>query len=149
MISIPDVQWSKASITVALKGFAQFGDMRNLLVIYEKLYTFGHLPEQVHWESMLKGSARAGDFKHFARFYHRLVLKKHRPTREVVQSLMSEWDANSDWDWKRSKECNTQVYDVVYAVDIALRAHNYKRAIQFLTDMGKLNKAPTIQLYEV
>lgn len=99
--SIPNVQLPMLAITLAMKGFAQAGDMNRLLEAYYKLYDNGHLPERVHWECMMWGAARAGDFKHFARFYHRLIHKGFRPSDDLMRKVFAEWDVKGDWNWKR------------------------------------------------
>lgn len=142
-----DSLYTRWVLNIILKAFVQLGDMPTLLTNYEKLYISG-VPQKREWQLMLKGAARCGDPKHFGRFLYRLIKKGARPSKAALQALIQEWGASENWNWKLSKACNMKVYDYVYAVDAALRVHNYEKATQFMQDVYKLDKQPTVQLFE-
>jgi len=149
IMEIPRLRFSRLMTTILLKSFSLFGEVKILLECYERLYQFGHLPEPVHWYSMLKGASRCGDPKHFARFFYRLVKKELTPSKKVLVALLTEWGQNEDVAWKRSQACNLKEFDFAYVVDIAQRTHNYKLAFRLVQDVYNLDKQPTYQLYEV
>jgi len=141
-------KWDALSVNITLKAAAVLGPMPALLEAYEKLFEIGQIPTIEHLYIVLAGAARAGCVKTFSRFYNRLSRKRALLPRQHLKRLLASWGRSDDVGWRASRQCSTKVMDFVFMVQIATKYRNYDLAMRMLTDVLKLDKQPTYQLYE-